>query len=277
MTNKVKWYQNKWIVGPIAFVVISVFLGFAGVIKPTALTTSVNKEATPVNVLDNKLSNTSTYINKEGNTVHSPAYSDNGQAPDSATAQCGDGTYSFSQNHSGTCSHHGGVSVWLPLANEDKETVSNTDTLDASTDSYTYTPDPLNFVTLGSSVVTQNNIDFSFRWEKVGQVLSGTDVEVWGNKTTQGFFVDVGLKINNKDFDSLDINIHNFYLTDQAGRVYHPEQILYCGETPSRGMYSTYYWGKNVTLKPSIPCVSLMLFEVSQDTTAVNLDFAYTK
>jgi hypothetical protein len=33
---------------------------------------------------------------------------------DNATAQCRDGTYSFSQHHQGTCSHHGGVSGWLP-------------------------------------------------------------------------------------------------------------------------------------------------------------------
>ena len=33
--------------------------------------------------------------------------------PPGATAQCNDGTYSFSQTHSGTCSHHGGVAVWL--------------------------------------------------------------------------------------------------------------------------------------------------------------------
>jgi hypothetical protein len=30
-----------------------------------------------------------------------------------ATAQCRDGTYSFSQHHSGTCSYHGGVAAWL--------------------------------------------------------------------------------------------------------------------------------------------------------------------
>ena len=30
-----------------------------------------------------------------------------------ATAQCRDGSYSYSQHHSGTCSHHGGVAVWL--------------------------------------------------------------------------------------------------------------------------------------------------------------------
>jgi hypothetical protein len=34
-------------------------------------------------------------------------------APPGATARCNDGTYSFSQTHSGTCSHHGGVAVWL--------------------------------------------------------------------------------------------------------------------------------------------------------------------
>ena len=33
--------------------------------------------------------------------------------PPGATALCRDGTYSFSQTHSGTCSHHGGVAQWL--------------------------------------------------------------------------------------------------------------------------------------------------------------------
>jgi hypothetical protein len=33
--------------------------------------------------------------------------------PRGATALCRDGTYSFSQTHSGTCSHHGGVAQWL--------------------------------------------------------------------------------------------------------------------------------------------------------------------
>jgi endonuclease YncB( thermonuclease family) len=30
-----------------------------------------------------------------------------------AMARCNDGTYSYSQNRRGTCSHHGGVAVWL--------------------------------------------------------------------------------------------------------------------------------------------------------------------
>jgi hypothetical protein len=34
-------------------------------------------------------------------------------SPPGATAQCRDGTYSFSKHHSGTCSSHGGVARWL--------------------------------------------------------------------------------------------------------------------------------------------------------------------
>jgi Protein of unknown function (DUF3761) len=37
-------------------------------------------------------------------------------APPGATALCNDGTYSFSATRSGTCSHHGGVGVWLTPA-----------------------------------------------------------------------------------------------------------------------------------------------------------------
>jgi hypothetical protein len=33
--------------------------------------------------------------------------------PPGATARCADGTFSYSQHHSGTCSHHGGVATWL--------------------------------------------------------------------------------------------------------------------------------------------------------------------
>lgn len=53
------------------------------------------------------------YVNKDGHTVHSPAHAKNGAIPSGATARCRDGTYSFSQHHRGTCSHHGGVASWL--------------------------------------------------------------------------------------------------------------------------------------------------------------------
>jgi|GEM_PF-760796 len=52
-----------------------------------------------------------TYVNSTGDTVCSPYAASS--APAGATAQCVDGTYSFSQSRSGTCSHHGGVATWL--------------------------------------------------------------------------------------------------------------------------------------------------------------------
>ncbi len=57
------------------------------------------------------LSNDNHYVNTAGNTVHSPAYSN--LVPAGASAQCRDGTYSFSQSRRGTCSHHSGVAEWL--------------------------------------------------------------------------------------------------------------------------------------------------------------------
>jgi hypothetical protein len=51
------------------------------------------------------------YTNKDGIRVQSPTYYNS--QPVGATAQCTDGTYSFSLNHRGTCSHHGGVSKWI--------------------------------------------------------------------------------------------------------------------------------------------------------------------
>lgn len=51
-----------------------------------------------------------TYVNSAGNTVCSPYSSST--PPAGATAECRDGTYSFSQSRSGTCSHHGGVAEW---------------------------------------------------------------------------------------------------------------------------------------------------------------------
>ena len=76
-------------------------------------TTSQVAPTQPVAPSNTSLSNNNYYTNVSGNTVHSPAYSSTGAIPSGATAECGDGTYSFSQHRSGTCSHHGGVSQWL--------------------------------------------------------------------------------------------------------------------------------------------------------------------
>lgn len=51
------------------------------------------------------------YTNSRGNVVQSPTHYD--APPAGATAQCRDGSYSFSQSRRGTCSHHGGVARWL--------------------------------------------------------------------------------------------------------------------------------------------------------------------
>jgi hypothetical protein len=48
------------------------------------------------------------YKNSSGKCVHVPS-----SDPTGATAKCGDGTYSYSQHASGTCSHHGGVARWI--------------------------------------------------------------------------------------------------------------------------------------------------------------------
>jgi hypothetical protein len=48
------------------------------------------------------------YINSQGNYIQSPSSN-----PAGASAQCRDGTYSYSQSRRGTCSHHGGVAAWL--------------------------------------------------------------------------------------------------------------------------------------------------------------------
>src|SRR5437016_5551553 len=48
-----------------------------------------------------------TYQNKDDQTVPRPENCST--APAGASAQCRDGSYSFSKNRRGTCSHHGGV------------------------------------------------------------------------------------------------------------------------------------------------------------------------
>jgi Protein of unknown function (DUF3761) len=49
------------------------------------------------------------YVNSSGHLVHSPSCGEERQKP---TADCRDGSFSFSEHHPGTCSHHGGVAHW---------------------------------------------------------------------------------------------------------------------------------------------------------------------
>lgn len=87
------------------------------VIAPIIETPLKNTTTSPVNDSGTKptaeVTGDGYYINVDGNKVQSPTYSQNGSVPVGATARCRDGTYSFSQHRSGTCSHHGGVANWL--------------------------------------------------------------------------------------------------------------------------------------------------------------------
>lgn len=60
---------------------------------------------------ESKSTNVKYYTNSKGEKVQSPTYYS--KPPSGATAECRDGTYSFSKNRRGTCSHHGGVKRWL--------------------------------------------------------------------------------------------------------------------------------------------------------------------
>jgi uncharacterized protein YraI len=64
-----------------------------------------------VNESKNTTSSVKYYTNSFSQRVQSPTYYNS--APIGATALCRDGTYSFSKNRRGTCSHHGGVARWL--------------------------------------------------------------------------------------------------------------------------------------------------------------------
>jgi hypothetical protein len=78
--------------------------------KTTVKEPEIKQEQTVKNT--NNLSNNNSYINVDGNRVQAPAYSLDNSIPFGASAKCKDGTYSFSENRRGTCSRHGGVSIW---------------------------------------------------------------------------------------------------------------------------------------------------------------------
>ncbi|MDB5579059.1 MAG: hypothetical protein JWR80_4235 [Bradyrhizobium sp.] len=61
--------------------------------------------------LTNTASSSDYYTAVSGHRVHRPVSAHS--APAGASAQCRDSSWSFSENHRGTCSHHGGVARWL--------------------------------------------------------------------------------------------------------------------------------------------------------------------
>jgi predicted RNA-binding Zn-ribbon protein involved in translation (DUF1610 family) len=53
--------------------------------------------------------NNNYYVNSTEHLVHSPSC---GEEHEKRTAECRDGSVSFSEHHRGTCSYHGGVAHW---------------------------------------------------------------------------------------------------------------------------------------------------------------------
>ncbi len=123
-----KWYQKKRYITSLVILGLIVISGLSGNAPSPQVKNSVYSSTNTTNFVPvtpqksyvapttnqptySDLSNDNYYTNVSGNTVHSPAYSDS--IPAGASAECGDGTYSFSQHRQGTCSHHGGVSEWL--------------------------------------------------------------------------------------------------------------------------------------------------------------------
>jgi len=119
MNNQEK-NQSAWPLGMIVGLVVLVLVACSGSSNQNTAQALTPATATPVvystspasvDTTQSQLSNSNYYTNSEGTTVHAPAYSNS--APAGASAQCSDGTYSFSTHRSGTCSHHGGVATWL--------------------------------------------------------------------------------------------------------------------------------------------------------------------
>jgi len=79
---------------------------------PAPASTAASKSA-KAEVDESQVKEHSSYVNRSGQRVHSPARSTTDAIPHGAGAKCRDGTYSFSQHRGGTCSHHGGVAAWL--------------------------------------------------------------------------------------------------------------------------------------------------------------------
>lgn len=49
------------------------------------------------------------YVNSSGHLVHSPSY---GEEDEKRTAECRDGSVSYSEHNRATCAYHGGVAQW---------------------------------------------------------------------------------------------------------------------------------------------------------------------
>jgi hypothetical protein len=93
--------------------ILGAALAFATPLTFAASSASLVASISPVEArgLASSYCGSDTYVNSRGNCVQRPRTAPS--VPAGASAQCRDGTYSFSQSRRGTCSHHGGVARWL--------------------------------------------------------------------------------------------------------------------------------------------------------------------
>lgn len=76
--------------------------------QPVPKVDAVGTYVAPAQSIQTPTASGTGYTNVDGNHINSPS-----SDPAGASAQCADGTYSYSAHRQGTCSHHGGVARWL--------------------------------------------------------------------------------------------------------------------------------------------------------------------
>lgn len=110
-----------------SLIIIGIIFGVAiGGVKPSApvlsqqvspsplpITSDIQGVATQVPTIASPSASIEPIPSVKPTIAPTPKQTPKSTIPDAATAICRDGTYSFSQSRSGTCSHHGGVSQWL--------------------------------------------------------------------------------------------------------------------------------------------------------------------
>lgn len=95
----------------VATAILAFACAYSAPVSAQAISQNATQSSTATH--DDHLIESGSYINSAGNAVHRPAHTESGRPPSGATAQCRDGSFSFSQSRRGTCSHHGGVATWL--------------------------------------------------------------------------------------------------------------------------------------------------------------------
>jgi hypothetical protein len=96
-----------------SLMLVGLAIASAAAKPPPSAASPASVASAPVSSTTPHLTEGGYYVNRDRALVHRPSHTDTGAAPAGASAQCADGSYSFSQHARGTCSHHGGVARWL--------------------------------------------------------------------------------------------------------------------------------------------------------------------